>query len=98
MKALFWCVDFLLCPHMVEGVRELSFIFFFLGPHLQHMEVPGLGVESELQLSAYTTAMATPDPSCICDLLHSSWQHWILNPLTKARDQTLILMNTMSGS
>ena len=26
------------------------------------MEVPGPGVESELQLPAYTTAMATPDP------------------------------------
>ena len=26
------------------------FSFFFLQPHLQHMEVPGLGVELELQL------------------------------------------------
>ena len=24
--------------------------FVFLGPHLQHMEVPGLGVESRLQV------------------------------------------------
>ena len=32
------------------------------------MEVPGLGVGSELQLPAYTTATATPDLSCICDL------------------------------
>ena len=24
------------------------FFFFFLGPHLWHVEVPGLGVESEL--------------------------------------------------
>ena len=24
------------------------FVFFFLGPHPQHMEVPRLGVESEL--------------------------------------------------
>ena len=24
------------------------FIYFVLGPHLQHMEVPGLGIESEL--------------------------------------------------
>ena len=28
------------------------------------------------------------DPSCICDLHHSSQQCWILNPLSKARDQT----------
>ena len=39
------------------------FIFFvFLGPHLRHMEVPGLGVQSELQLPAYTAATATRDP------------------------------------
>ena len=34
----------------------MDFSFFFLQPHLQHMEVPGLGVELELQLPAYTTA------------------------------------------
>ena len=35
------------------------FFFFYLGLHLQHMEVPRLGVESEIQLPAYTTAIAT---------------------------------------
>ena len=30
--------------------------------------VPRLGVESELQLLAYTTAKAILDPSCVCDL------------------------------
>ena len=39
----------------------LLFFFVFLGPHLQHMEVPRLGVKSELQLLAYTSATATPD-------------------------------------
>ena len=62
--------------------------FFFLGPHLQHMEVPRLGVKLELQLPAYTTATATLDPSCICDLHCSSWQLWILNPLREAGDGT----------
>ena len=55
------------------------------------MEVPGLGVESNLQLQAYTTAIATPDPSCICNLHHSLRQHGILNPLSEARDWTHIL-------
>ena len=41
------------------------FTFAFLGPQSQHMEVPGLGVESELQLLAHTTATAIPDPSCL---------------------------------
>ena len=35
----------------------LPFFFFFLGLHLRHMEVTRLGVELELQLLAYTTAM-----------------------------------------
>ena len=35
----------------------------FLGPHPQPMEVPRLGAELELQLSACTTATAMPDPS-----------------------------------
>ena len=33
------------------------FFFFFLRAHSQHMEVSRLGVKSELQLLAYTTAM-----------------------------------------
>ena len=58
------------------------------------MEVPGLVIELELQLPAYTTTTATRDLSHICDLHHSSWQRWILNPLSRARDQTLILMDS----
>ena len=50
-------------------------IFFFLGPHLQHMEVPRLEVSSDLQLPAYTIATAQPDLSHICDL-HCSSQQW----------------------
>ena len=68
------------------------YLFCFLGPHPQHMEVPKLGVRSELQLLAYATA--TPEPSQVCNLHHSSWQRWIPDPLSKARDQTHILMDT----
>ena len=56
------------------------------------MEFPRLGVKSELQLSAYTTATAMQDPSHIYDLHHSSRQRQILNPLSEARDQTCNLM------
>ena len=35
----------------------------FLGLHLLHREVPEVGVESELQLPAYTTATAMRDLS-----------------------------------
>ena len=56
------------------------------------MNVPSLGVQLELQLLAYTTATPTPDPSHVCYLHQSSWQHRILNPLSEARDQTHSLM------
>ena len=59
------------------------------------MEVPRLGVESELQPLAYTTAIATPDPSHGWDLYHSSRQCWILNLLSEARGRTRNLMVTI---
>ena len=71
------------------GVFLFGFWFFwFLGPHLWHMEVPRLVVK--LKLQAYTT----PDPSHVFNLHHSSQQCWILNPLREARDRTCILMDT----
>ena len=73
----------------------LFFFFFgFLGPHPRHMEVPRLGVQSELQLTAYTIATAARDQSLTCDLHHSSRRPQILNSLSKARDRTHILKDT----
>ena len=79
---------------VMTGLPLFFFFFFFFLPfgflrlHLRHMEVPRLGVESELQPLAYTTATAMPDPSCVLRL-HSLWQYQILNPLSEARDRTL---------
>ena len=70
------------------------FFFCFLGLHPQHLEVLRLGVKSELYLPACTTVSSTPDPSCVCNLHHSSWQHQMLNPLSRARDWTCVLMDT----
>ena len=39
--------------------KDGEVFFFFLQPHQWSMEVPGLGVESELQLLAYARATAT---------------------------------------
>ena len=65
-----------------------------LGLHLQYMEFPRLGVQSELQLLTQTTATATPDLSLVWDLHQSSRQHQILNPLREARNWTCLLMDT----
>ena len=75
-------------------VLFFSFFFFLLEPHPWHMEVPRLGVKLDLQLLAYTTATATQDLSCVCDLHHSSRQHGIFNPPREAREQTHILPDT----
>ena len=60
---------------------------------MRHMEVPRLGVESELQISACATATATQDLTRVFKLHHSSQQPPILNPLSEARNQTHILMD-----
>ena len=60
--------------------------FFLLELHLQHLEVPRLGTESELQLPGYITAIATPDLSHVCILCGSLRKCRILNPLSEARD------------
>ena len=68
---------------LVSVYLLILFFFFLCRPHLWHVEVPVLGAELELQLQAYTTAMATLDPSCTFNLRHRFWQHWIFNPLVK---------------
>ena len=50
-------------------------------------EIPRRGVKLELQLPTYAKATATGDPSHLCNLHHSSWQCWILNPQSKAKDR-----------
>ena len=77
------------------GASQGSLTLFFLlfRAHLQHREVPRLGVELDLQLPAYTTATAMWDLSRICDLLHSSRQRQNLNPVSEVRDQTHVLMD-----
>ena len=71
--------------YRVKGVTKALqvFYFLFLGLYLQHMEVPGLG--SQIGAAA-------------ASLSHSFGQYQILNPRREARDQTCILMDTMSGS
>jgi len=50
------------CSHW--ATRHLNF-FVFLGLHPQHMKVPRLGVQSELEPPVYATVPATSGPSCV---------------------------------
>ena len=80
---------------VIKQSVKSHFYFLLLWLHLWRMEAPRLGVESELQLTAYTTATATHDPSRIQDL-HCSFRkagsliHW------GGRDWTCILTETTS--
>ena len=75
-------------------IKFLFFVFCLLSATSEAYGGSQLGVKSELQLPAYTTATAMPDPSLVCDLHHCLRQRQILNPLRKARDQTCVLMDT----
>ena len=69
------------------------FVFCFLGPHPWHMEVPRLGVKSELLLPTYSTATAMSDLSGTHTVAHSN-SRLVPDPMSEARDQTCILMDT----
>ena len=76
--------------------KTLSFflIYFFMVAPAAYGISQARNPESELQLPATVTATAIRDPSLVCDLHHSSRQHWILNPLSGARDRTCVFMAT----
>ena len=71
--------------------------FFFFRAALTAYGGSRLEVRSELQPLAYVTATALQDPNHVYNLHHTLWHRQILNPPNKARDQTHILMDTMSG-
>ena len=71
-------------PNLLTGgfwfslINSKLFSFsLFLGPQLQHTEVPSLAVEPELLMLAAATT--TPDLSHVCDLHRGSCQRQILD-------------------
>ena len=80
---LFFCINSTNIFRVKSKIKKTSsnaiafLFFFFLGPHPWLMEVPRLGVESQLQLPTYAIATATREVSYIYGLHHSSQQHQI---------------------
>ena len=74
----------------------IFFIFYFL--LFRAITVVYGGSQTRGRIGAVATGLRHShrmrDPSHVCDLHHSSWQCWILNALSKARDQAHILMDT----
>ena len=92
---------------MTTGLRELEWknnFFSFLQLYLWHMEIPGLGVELELQLPASATAQQCQmrATSAICTAVcgnTGSWTHWLRPGIEHASSRTLYqIHNLMSHS
>ena len=75
-KSFFFLVLFPLSVCLLFPFSVLSCFVLFLGLHPWHMQIPRLGVELELQMLAYTTATATPDPSLASRGNTGSMTHW----------------------
>ena len=82
-----WEFYFLFFSNFIIIIISIIILLFRATPVL-HMEIPRLGFKLEPQLPDYATATATPDPSHVLNLHHSSGQHQILKPLSEARDRT----------
>ena len=71
--------------------------FFFFLYRAACAAYGGSQVRSQTRVTAANLATATArwDLNCICKSHHSSQQCWIPNPLSKARDQSCIFMDTV---
>ena len=82
----------------VRYVCLFVYVFIYLvslGPHPLHIEVPRLGVESELHLPAYTKATAMPDwaVSATYTTVHGntgSLTHWVRPGIKPAASWLLV--------
>ena len=70
-----------------------TYLFCFLGSYPQRM-----GSQARGWIRAAAASLghshSNTDLSCVCNPHHSSWQHQILNRLSKARYQTHVLLDT----
>ena len=82
----------------LPGCGAFIYLFSFRRLHLRHVEVPGLGLDWSC------SSLPTPQPQHNarsephCGLPRSLWQYQILNPVTEARDQTQVLVDSVSSS
>ena len=87
------CINFNSSPSLGWDNPEvcvLHHFFFFLRP--QPVTYGSSQARSQIGAAAepYATAIATAtlNLSSICELHHSLWQHWILNPLRRGMEHT----------
>lgn len=105
---IFILVRFVTC-WVTMGIPIFSFLFFpflfisFLQSYLWHMEVPRLGIKSELQLPAYTTACSNTrfltNWARLGIKSASSWRpYWVLSLLSHNRNSSDFFFNVRLSS
>ena len=90
--------QFFFLPNKFDAFNTVSEVFFplFVATPVAYGSSWARGWIKPMQ--ARVLAMTTLDPSYICELHWSLWQHQILNPVSEAKGWTHILVETMSGS
>ena len=85
--------------NILLGFAEITLPFFFFFGLFRAKPAAYRGSQARGPIravaSAYATATATQDLSHVYDLHHSSQQRRILNPLSKARDGTCVLIDVI---
>ena len=80
-----------------KSIRTNHFTFFFLWPCAWHMGIPKLGVDSELQLRSTPQLQQHQIQAVSGTYVAACSNEGCFNPLSKTRDRTCILMETMLG-
>ena len=79
-----------------EWTKRLSLCAFAdtVHPHRNTLAA-GAGLQHQTRgpIGAVTAGLHSSHSNAGSNLHHSSWQHWILNPPSEARDQTSILLD-----
>ena len=89
--AIFVCTD----AHMIQSLTSGSFFFcvcVFLGPPAAYGDSQARGLIGAIAASQSQSHSNAGSKLLVCDLHHGSWQCWILNPMSKARDGTRNVM------
>ena len=73
--------------------RKIDLYYYYYYYLLFSRAIPLAYGSSQARGRIRATATATPDLGCVCKLHHSSRQCQILNPLSKSRDRTCVLVN-----
>ena len=81
-------------PSRIIGLSWCFSLFFFFFFFAFLGAAPEAYESSQAKGWTGTTATAMQNLRCICNLYHSSLQHWTTDPLSEARDQAQILRDT----